>query len=101
MTLGLVVLAALGLLYIWTSGARAQRKLDRQIHQATRAAGTAMRALLIGMTIGGIQWAILTHNTATVTWAAVLGIPALLAGVSVARLLETTTIVRTLPGGRR
>lgn len=101
MTVGLVVLAALGLLYIWTSGARAQHKLDRQVRQATRAAGTAMRALVIGLVIGGVQWAILARADSAATWAAVLGVPALLAGVTVARMFETTTIVRTMPGGRR
>ncbi len=97
--LGLVVLSGLGLLHIWTSGLRAGRKVERQVREFTRLSRVAAGALVAAVVIGGIQWAVVTHTAPSPMWVFVLGAPALLAGVSVGRLLAVTTVVHT--HGRR
>jgi hypothetical protein len=100
--IGVLVLAGLGLISIWTSGARAGRKVERGVREVTHAAGTAMRAVVTALIVGGIQWVVLAHNGDPAIWAVVLGVPALCAGITVARLFAVTAVVRTLPrrGGR-
>jgi hypothetical protein len=99
----LVALAGLGVLHIWTTGVRAGRKVERQVREFTRlsrvAAGAAVTAVLIAV----IQWAVVTHSTPNPSWVLVLGGPALLAGVTVGRLLAVTTVHRHAHGhlGRR
>jgi hypothetical protein len=101
-TIGLLVLAALGLLSIWTSGARTGRKAERAVREVTRLTGTVGRTLATAAGIVGVQWVVLSLTTHPVALGVVLGVPALFAGVTVARLLAVTEVVRTLPrGGRR
>lgn len=56
-------------------------------------------ALAFGVVIAGLQWATLTQTRAPGVLAVVLGLPALLAGVTVARLF-TVRELRHQPGGR-
>lgn len=102
MSIVLAVLAGLGLLSIWTSGARTGRKAERATREITRMTGTAGRTVVTAAVIVGVQWAVLTITTHAVAIGVVLGLPALFAGVTVARLLAVTEVVRTVPrGGRR
>jgi hypothetical protein len=91
----LVLLAVLGVVHIWTTGVRAGRKVERQVREVTRlgrvAAGAAITAALIAV----IQWAVVTNTSPNAAWVLVLGAPALLAGVTVGRLLAVTTVHRT------
>lgn len=96
----LVVLAGLGLLHIWSSGIRAGRKVERQVREFTRLSQVAGGALISAVVIGGIQWAVVTHTAPSPVWVFVLGAPALLAGVSVGRLLAVTTAVHSHYGRR-
>lgn len=105
-TLGLLVLAGLGLISIWTSGARAGRKSERAVREVTRIGGTAVRTLATAAVLVGVQWAALSLTGDPVVWAVTLGLPALFAGTTVARLLAVTEVIRTIPrnargGGRR
>jgi hypothetical protein len=107
-TIGLVVLAGLGLVSIWTSGARTGKKAERAVREVTRIGGTAVRTVLTAAVLVGVQWAALTMTGDPVVWAVALGLPALFAGTTVARLLAVTEVIRTIPrharggrGGRR
>lgn len=90
----LVLLAVLGVVHIWTTGVRAGRKVERQMREVTRlgrvAAGAAITAVLIAV----IQWAVVTNTAPNPAWVLVLGAPALMAGVTVGRLLAVTTVHR-------
>jgi len=101
LTIGLLVLAGLGLLSIWTSGARTGRTAERAVREVTRMGGVAARTLLTAAVVVGVQWAVLATTTAPAAIGVALGVPALFAGVTVARLLAVTQIVRTLPRGNR
>ncbi len=98
--LGLVVLSSLGLLHIWTSGARAGRKVERQVREFTRLSRVAAGAVVTAVVIAAVQWAVVARTAPSPMWLFVLGAPALLAGVSVGRLLAVTTVVRTHRGRR-
>ena len=104
-TIGLLVLAGLGLISIWTSGARAGRKTERAVREVTRVGGTAVRTVITAAVLTGVQWATLSLTGDPVVWAVALGLPALFAGTTVARLLAVTEVIRTIPrhargGGR-
>jgi len=102
MTVALVVLAGLGLISIWTSGARTGRKAERAVREVTRLSGNAIRALLVAAVLVGVQWAVITLTDSAMAWAVALGVPAVFAGTTVARLLAVTQVIRTVArGGRR
>jgi hypothetical protein len=100
---GLLVLAGLAMVSIWGSGARAGRKSERAVREVTRMTGTVGRTLAAAAVIVGAQWAVIALTADPVAIGFTLGLPALFAGTTVARLLAVTTVVRTLPrgGGRR
>ncbi|MGD9529622.1 MAG: hypothetical protein AB7L91_14560 [Dehalococcoidia bacterium] len=98
-TVALVVLAGLGLVWVWTAGARAGRKVERAIGGATRVTSTAGRAMVTAAVIVGVQWAVLANTDRAGVWAVLLGAPALFAGAMVARLLAVTETVRHVHGG--
>lgn len=100
-TIGLLALAGLGLLSIWTSGARTGRKAERATREVTRVAGSAVRTTVTAAVIVAAQWAALTLTRHPAVWAVALALPALFAGVTVARLLAVTEVVRTVHGSGR
>jgi hypothetical protein len=93
--IGLLVLAALGLVHVWTSGMKAGRKVERQVREFTRMSQIAGGAFVASLVITGAQWFVVTHTQPSGTWAFVLGVPAMLAGVTVGQLLALTDV---LPG---
>jgi Na+-driven multidrug efflux pump len=93
--IGLVVLAGLGLLAVFSSGAKAGRKSERAVREVTRIGGNAARMLVTAAVIVGVQWAALFATGDPVVWAVVLGLPALFAGTTVARLFAVTEVIRT------
>src|SRR3954451_8814921 len=95
MMIGLVVLAGLGLLAVFTSGAKAGRNSERAVREVTRIGGNAVRMVVTAVVVVGVQWVALAATSDPVVWAVVLGLPALFAGTTVARLLAVTEVVRT------
>ncbi len=80
-------LAGCGLLYVWAAGARTGRNIERQIREVSRLGSVLGYALVSAVAIAGVQWVILAHTAAgPIVLALVLGVPALLAGVTVGRL---------------
>jgi hypothetical protein len=94
-------LALVGLLAIWRSGRRSAVRAAGHAHEVTRMSGTFLRIAVIAAVIVGIQWAVVTHTDNPITVALVLGIPALLAGMTVARLMAVTEVIEARKGIRR
>lgn len=96
------VFVALCLLTVFASGRRSGRRSVKGVREITRAGGTAMRSVVIGAVIVGVQWLVLRFGGTTAVLVA-LAVPALLAGVTVARLFAVTEVVHTTrrAGGRR
>ncbi|MEU9822964.1 hypothetical protein Ae168Ps1_4839c [Pseudonocardia sp. Ae168_Ps1] len=81
------VLAGLVLMWSWAAGARAGRKVQKSIHHAGRTGNNAARIVMTAAVVVGVQWAVVKLSADPVAWVIVLGVPALIAGVTVARML--------------
>lgn len=97
----LTVLAGLGALVAFRSGARGGYRVARQTQEVTRMGATLGRALAVGAVIVGVQWAVVSFTTDPRAWGVVLGVPALFAGSAVARMFTVTDLVRGPGTGRR
>jgi hypothetical protein len=95
----LLVLAGLGALAAFRSGARGAYKVARQTQEVTRMGGNLGRALGTTVVIVGIQWLVIAYTTDPRAWGVVLGVPALFAGSAIARMFSVTEILHT-PSGR-
>jgi hypothetical protein len=93
--IGLVVLAGLGAIAAFRSGARGAYKLARQTQEVTRMGGNLGRALGTTVVIAGMQWAVVASTTDPRAWGVALGVPALFAGSAIARMFSVTEIVHT------
>jgi hypothetical protein len=98
---GLVVLAGLGVMAAFRSGARGAYKVARQTQEVTRMGGNLGRALGTTAVIVGIQWAVVTFTSDPRAWGVALGVPALFAGSVIARMFSVTEIVHGGKGARR
>jgi hypothetical protein len=99
--IGLVVLAGLGVIAAFRSGARGAYKVARQSQEITRMGGNLGRALGTTVVIVGVQWAVVTFTTDPRAWAVALGVPALFAGSAIARMFSVTEILHSGQGYRR
>jgi hypothetical protein len=97
----LVVLAGLGAVAAFRSGAQGAYKVARQTQEVTRMGGNLARALGTTVVIVGIQWAVVAFTTDPRAWAAALGVPALFAGSVIARMFSVTEIVHANKATRR
>ena len=81
---------------VWAAvaGAKAGRATERAVSRAARGGSIAGRALLISALIVGMQWLVVRATTDPVTVAAVLAVPALCTGITVARVLAGPDLVR-------
>jgi len=91
--LALTGLAGVGILAAFRSGARSAYKLARQTQEVTRMGGVLLRALAAMGVIVGMQWAVLRATTDPRAWAITLSLPALFAGVAIARMFSITEII--------
>ncbi len=98
---GLVVLAGLGAVAAFRSGARGAYKVARQTQEVTRMGGNLARALGTAAVIVGIQWAVVAFTSDPRAWGVALGVPALFAGSVIARMFSVTEIVHASKGTRR
>lgn len=99
--IALGVLALVGMLAAFTSGRRAAKQAARGMREVTRMTGMAFRTLVTTAVITAVQWVIVTNTTDTTTVVITLAVPALFAGVSVARLLAVTEVVHSTRRGHR
>jgi len=93
-------LAGLGALYAFRSGARGAYRVARQTQEVTRMSGNLARALGSGAVIVAAQWAVVSWTTDPRTWAVALGVPALFAGASVARMFSVTELSHSSSTGK-
>ena len=94
----LVVLAGLGAMAAFRSGARGAYKVARQTQEVTRMGGNLGRAVGTTVVIVGVQWAVVAYTADLRAWGVALGVPALFAGSAIARMFSVTEIVHTSSG---
>jgi hypothetical protein len=97
----LSALAGIGALAAFRSGARGGYKVARQTQEVTRMGGTLMRALATGGVIVTVQWGVLASTSDPRAWGVVLGLPAVFAGATVARMFAVTELVHGDPARKR
>ena len=90
---GLAVLAGLGVIAAFRSGARSAYRVARQTQHVTRMGGNLLRALSTAAVIVGMQWAVVFFTSDPRAWAVALGVPALFAGSVIARLFSVTELL--------
>lgn len=73
---------------------RATKQAAKRLRRATGATGDLVRTLGIAIGITGFEWLIVTFVTEWQVLLAVLGLPALLAGRTVARLFAIAEFAR-------
>jgi hypothetical protein len=91
--IALVALAGLGALAAFRSGARGAYKVARRTQEVTRMGSNLARALGTTVVIVGVQWAVVSFTTDPRAWSIALGVPALFAGATIARLFSVTELV--------
>jgi hypothetical protein len=90
---GLGVLAGLGVIAAFRSGARSAYRVARQTQHVTRMGGNLARALGTAAVIVGMQWAVVSLTTDPRAWAVAFGVPALFAGSVIARMFSVTELL--------
>lgn len=95
-----LALAGLGVLAAFRTGARSAYMLARHTQEVTRMGSNLTRALGTTAVIVAIQWAVVSFTSDPRAWGVALGVPALFAGASIARLFSVTEIIHT-PTRRR
>lgn len=97
----LAALAGVGVLTALGFARSASRRATRGLREATRATGSVVRTLVAAAVITGIEWvvAISAHDWRVLV--GVLGLPALLAGRTVARMFAVTEFISGQGGYRR
>lgn len=94
-TLGLALIGV-GLAMLWLARPRAAHLPRSAIRRGRRWSWPLACTVVSAAMITGAQWAVLSWSDARVVWAAALGLPALLVGATVTRLLAIAQHVRTV-----
>jgi DMSO reductase anchor subunit len=89
----LTLLASVGVIAAFRTGARSGHRLAQQSQEVTRMSGNLARALLTTAVIVAIQWAVLATTRDPRAWGVALGVPALITGGVIARMLSVTEII--------
>lgn len=97
-----VVLIAVGAVLVARAGLRRARTLTGTGWVAVgRPGALILRTVVTTLVILTVQWAVLTHTTDPRAVAAVLGVPALVAGAAVARAITSRYVTAGHNGHRR
>jgi hypothetical protein len=94
------VVAGVGVLAAFRSGARSAYRVARHTQQVRRMGGNLVRALACAVVIVGVQWAVVSSTTDPRAWGVALGVPALFAGSAIARMFAVTELLHD-PYSRR
>lgn len=95
------VLAGFGALWLWMSGVTAGRAIQRGIYRLVVIGRVGLAALVSSAVIVLVQWQMLGRPALTPgVLALVLGLPAVLAGVTVGRLLATVVVLGSFSRAR-
>jgi len=92
--IALAVVAAIGLIALWLHPRRATKQAAKRLRRATGATSDIIRTAGIATAILGFEWLIVTFVTEWQVLLVVLGLPALLAGRTVARLFAIADFAR-------
>lgn len=92
--IALAVLAAIGLIAVWVNARRATKQAAKRLRRATGATSDFVRTLGIAAGITGFEWLIVTFVTDWQVLLAVFGLPALLAGRTVAHMFAIAEFAR-------
>lgn len=95
---GLVALAGL---WVFTTGAKAGRAAQRQIQHMVQTWAVLGTAGVSGAVIVAVQWMVITGTPSTAALLVALAVPALLAGITVARMAAVVTVSHGSHRGRR
>lgn len=90
-----LAVAGLGVLAAFRTGARSAYRVARHTQEVTRMGGNLTRALGTTAVIVAIQWAVVSLTSDPRAWGVALGVPALFAGATIARLFSVTEIIHT------
>jgi hypothetical protein len=90
---GLGVLAGLGVIAAFRSGARSAYRVARRTQHVTRMGGNLVRALGTAAVIVGMQWGVVSLTTDPRAWGVALGVPAIFAGSVIARMFSVTELL--------
>lgn len=104
--LGVAVLGVLGLLWLWGAGVKAGHKAQKKVKEINRTGSVLGWGVLTAGVIVAVQWIVIRNTADAGTIGAVLGTPALIAGIAVAKLCAVTigatgVEVRTARGDHR
>jgi hypothetical protein len=97
---GLAMLAGLGVIAAFRSGARSAYRVARHTQHVTRMGGNLIRTLGTAGVIVGMQWAVVSFTSDPRAWGVALGVPALFAGSVIARLFSVTELLHDSTHGR-
>jgi hypothetical protein len=97
----LTVLAGLGAVAAFRSGARGGYRVARHTQEVTRMGANLGRALAVGAVIVLVQWMVVRFTTDPRAWGVAFGVPALFAGSAVARMFSVTELLHHPPGRSR
>lgn len=97
---GLGVLLALVLM--WRIGTKRARRAAEKARASARVVSLAGRVIFMGTAMIGVQWLVITHPGNTTLLLVVLGLPDMIAGYTLTRVLTvTSTDIITRRGGDR
>jgi hypothetical protein len=108
---GGIVLGVVGLAMVRASESQSRRPRRGTVKLGAGLLGPLAATAVTARVITGVQWAVVSHTGTTAVWAVASGLPAILAGATVTRLLllarlahrqrRRTCSVGTERGGRR
>jgi hypothetical protein len=90
---GLGVLALVALLALWRTGQKRAQHAAVRVREVTRMGSTFVRTLVIAAVIVGVQWAVIAQSDDRLALGVALSVPALLGGITVARLSISTEVM--------
>lgn len=93
-------LAVIGLVALLRHLRRSATRAQHGMRTVSQAGGVVLRTLATAVAIVAMQWSVIAMVASPLATAAVLGVPAVFAGASLARLLTTTDVVATAAAWR-
>jgi hypothetical protein len=98
---GLIVVGAMVVFFVARLVWRRARTSAMRSIIGGKPTGSPLRTLLLAAMVAGAQWAVVAHDPSPRLLLAVLAVPALFAGASLARLIPATATVRSGRKGAR
>lgn len=94
LVIALAAVAVIAIIALWLHARRATKSAAKRLRRATSATGDIVRTIGIAAAILGFEWLIVAFVTEWRVLLVVLGLPALLAGRTLARLFAIAEFAR-------